>query len=106
MSYRDLIQFFYLVFNRYTFWRNSERVSIHVSTFQKHIDDFPSVDNDDNPPDHTVIVEADIRKAPKCRPKKKEQISDDCPLPARVTHKLQDKIYARCGDCDMKDQQK
>jgi len=56
----------------YACWRNSERVSIHASTFQQHIDDFPSVDSDDDSPDRTVIVEADIRKAPECISKKKE----------------------------------
>ncbi len=43
----------------------SKRVSIHASTFQKHIASFPLVDSDENPPEHTVVIEADIRHAPK-----------------------------------------
>ncbi len=49
----------------YACWKNSERVSIHASTFQKHIASFPLVDSDENPPEHTVVIEADIRHAPK-----------------------------------------
>ena len=90
----------------YAFWRNSKRVLIHASTFQKHIDDFPSVESDDDPPNHTVTIETDIRRASKCKPKKKEQISDDCLLPARVTYELSNKIYARCRYYDMNDHQK
>ena len=44
----------------YACWKNSERVSIHASTFQKHVPNFPLVDNDENPPEHTVVIEADI----------------------------------------------
>ena len=80
-------------------------MSIHASVFQKHIKDFPSVENSDPPPEHTVVIEADIRKAPKRR-KSKKTFSEETPLPARVTTELRNKIYARCGDCDMKDQQK
>ena len=49
----------------YACWKNSERVSIHSSTFQKHIAGFPLVDSDENPPEQTVVIEADIRHAPK-----------------------------------------
>ena len=54
----------------YACWKNSERVSIHASTFQKHISNFPSVHCDENPPEHTVVLEADIRHAPKHKPRK------------------------------------
>ncbi len=89
----------------YACWKNSERVSIHASVFQKHINDFPSVDSSDLPPEHTIVVEADIRKAPKRR-KSQKTFSDETPLPARVTTELRNKIYAMCGDSDIKDQQK
>ncbi len=49
----------------YACWKNSERVSMHASTFQKHISSFPLIDSDENPPEHTVVIEADIRHAPK-----------------------------------------
>jgi hypothetical protein len=44
-------------------WKNTERVSIHASTFQKHIENFPSVKSNYDPADHTAVLEADIRKA-------------------------------------------
>jgi hypothetical protein len=90
----------------YACWKNSERVSIHASTFQKHIAGFPLVDSDENPPEHTVVIEADIRHAPKRKPKQKKNKDDEGPLPAKVTPELRNKIYARCGDSDMKDQHK
>jgi len=82
------------------------RVSIHALTFQKHITNFPLVDSDENPPEHTVVIEADIRHAPKRKPKQKKNQDDEGPLPAKVTPELRNKIYARCGDSDMKDQHK
>jgi hypothetical protein len=89
----------------YACWKNCERVTIHASIFQSHIKDFPSVDSSESPPEHTVVIEAEIRKAPKRRISKK-RFSEDTPLPARLTTELQNKIYAKCGDSDMKDQQK
>ncbi len=90
----------------YACWKNSERVTIHACTFQKHISNFPSVDCNENPPEHTVVLEADIRHAPKHKPRKNKNKNDDSPLPARITPELRNKIYARCGDSDMKDQNK
>ena len=90
----------------YACWKNSERVSIHACTFQNHIKDFPLVDSDDGPPEHTVVIEADIRKAQKYKRKSKDQTSEEHPLPAKLTSRLCNKIYAKCGDSDMKDQQK
>ncbi len=89
----------------YACWKNSERVSIHASVFQNHIKDFPSVDSSDPSPKHTIVIEADIRKAPKRR-KSQKAFSEETPLPARVTTELRNKIYAMCGDSDMKDQKK
>ena len=89
----------------YACWKNSERVSIHASVFQNHIKDFPSVDSSDLPPEHTIVVEADIRKAPKRR-KSQKTFSEETPLPARVTTELRNKIYAQCGDIEIKDKYK
>ena len=90
----------------YACWKNSERVSIHASTFQKHIASFPLIDSDKNQPKNTVVIEADIRHAPKQKPKQKKIKDDESPLPTKVTPELRNKIYARCGDSDMKDQHK
>ena len=90
----------------YACWKNSERVSIHACTFQNHIKDFPLVESDEDPPEHTVVIEADIRKAPKYKRKSKKQTFEEPPLPAKLTSRLCNKIYAKCGDSDMKDQQK
>ncbi len=57
----------------YACWKNSERVTIHACTFQKHISNFPSVDCDEHPPEHTVVLEADISHAPKHKPRKKQK---------------------------------
>ena len=90
----------------YASFKNSERVSIHASTFQNHLARCPLIDSDENPPEHTVVIEADIRHAPKQKQKQKNTQDDEGPLPAKVTPELRNKIYARCGDSDMKDQHK
>ena len=46
-------------------WKKSKKVSIHASSFQKHIASFPRIDSDKNPPEHTVVIDADLRHAPK-----------------------------------------
>ncbi len=43
---------------------------------------------------------------PKRKPKQKTNKDDEGPLPAKVTPELRNKIYAWCGDSDMKDQHK
>jgi hypothetical protein len=48
----------------YACWKNTERVSIHASTFQKHIGNFSSAESNYDPADHTVVLEADIRQPP------------------------------------------
>ena len=78
----------------YACWMNSERVSIHALTFQKHIASFPHIDSDKNPPDHTVVIEADIRHAQKQKSKQRKNKDDEGPLPAKVTPELRNKIYA------------
>ena len=55
---------------------NSERSAIHSSMFQKHIENFPSVDDDELPPEHTVVIEADIYKGSKRKPRKEKAIPD------------------------------
>ena len=84
---------------------NAEKTAIHASTFQKHIADFPAVGSEHLPPQHTLIVEADLMRAPKTKPKKGKKSAEDM-YPVRVTQHNCEKIYSRCGDCDMVDQTK
>jgi hypothetical protein len=48
--------------------KNNERALVHAELFQKVIVDFPSVSSDDLPPENTVVLEADIRRAPDRKP--------------------------------------
>jgi hypothetical protein len=69
----------------YASWKNSEKVSIHASTFQKHFANFLSIYSNENPPEHTVVLEADIQCAPKRKPRKTKNEEDQSPLPAKIT---------------------
>ncbi len=75
--------------------KNSERVSINASTFQKHIKNFPLVESDEDPPEHTINNEADIRRAPKYEHKSMKASVEKSPLPAKLTTSLCNKIYAK-----------
>jgi hypothetical protein len=75
-------------FLQHACWKNSEKVSIHASTFQKSFANFLSIDSDENPPEHTVVLEADIQHAPKCKPRKTKNEEDQSPLPAKITTQL------------------
>lgn len=57
----------------YACHRNKDRNVIHAASFKKHIENFPPTENDELPPDHTIIVEADIQDAPKYKPRKKKK---------------------------------
>jgi hypothetical protein len=50
---------------------NAEKTAIHASIFQKHITEFPAVGSEELPPSHThtLVVKADIMRAPKRKPK-------------------------------------
>ena len=84
---------------------NAEKTSIHASTFQHHIAKFPSVESNELPPHHTLIVEADLMRAPKRKPKKENKSAEEV-FPVRITRSNCEKIYAKCSDSDMKDQTK
>lgn len=49
----------------YTCSKNSERVSIYDWYFKRHITHFPLIDSDQNSPEHTVVIKADIQHAEK-----------------------------------------
>jgi hypothetical protein len=84
---------------------NAEKTAIHASICQKHIAEFPSVDSIELPPQHTLIVEADLMRAPKRKPKKGKKNAEEV-FPVRITRSNCQKIYSKCSDSDMKDQTK
>ena len=81
--------------------KNVQRDLIHTELFQKHIANFPDVTSDDLPPEHTVILEADITQAPKCRSRSVEPNKEDRPKSIKVSRRIRHRIYSRCGDSDM-----
>ena len=87
---------------------NSERVALQAALFQKHIENFPSIDSNEMPPEHTVIVEAKITDPPKRKPKKSDSNNSEgnTIIYAEVTDGLRNVIYSRMGDCHLKDEQK
>jgi hypothetical protein len=90
----------------YACYTNSERTTVHATLFEKHIANFPTVSSDEPPPEHTVILEADILKAPKRRPKKKNTSTDNVTLRGRITERIRNLIYAKCRDTDMQAEKK
>ena len=71
--------------------RNKERNSIHAGHFCDHITKtHPSIDSPDLPPDHTIIIEADIQNPSKKTSKMK------------VDRALRHRIITTCGDADVK----
>ena len=82
---------------------NAEKTAIHASIFQKHIAEFPKVESEELPPCHTLVIEADIMRAPKRKPKGGKTNHQDA-FHVRVTKRICEKIYSKCGDSDMMDQ--
>jgi hypothetical protein len=82
---------------------NAEKTAIHATSFQKHIAEFPSIDSSDLPPSHTVIIEADITRAPARRPRKKDREDTNIIFCPPVTKRNSEKIYSKCSDSDMRD---
>ena len=78
--------------------RNVQRDLIHTELFQKHIKNFPDVTSDELPPKHTIILEADITQAPKS---KRRSDSETRPRSIRVSKRIMERIYSRCGDSDV-----
>lgn len=74
----------------YACWKNSERISIHASRFQKHIATFTLIDSDENPTQHTVVIEVDIRHVSK--QKKQKYQHDEGLLQTKNTSDLRNKI--------------
>ena len=72
--------------------KNVQRNSISAKIFQQHIlnGSFPPVDSDDLPPEHTIIIEADIQSGSSCKNGK-----------TRVNCKIRDRIITTCGDLNV-----
>jgi hypothetical protein len=73
--------------------KNAQRVSIHSQLFAKHIENFPGVEDAQDPPLHTVIIEANVNKRGKKR-------GSAYPM----SSKLRKKIIESCGDSDIRQQ--
>ena len=67
-----------------------QRNAAIAGIFEQHISngDFPSVESDDLPPEHTIIVEADISN----------QATHNNNGKTRVSPELRDRIISTCGD--------
>lgn len=73
---------------------NKQRNGISSGIFRKHLQTggFPSVDTDELPPDHTVIIEADIQSSS----------GGGVNGMTRVSASIKDAIINSCGDADVK----
>ena len=90
---------------------NLERNLIHTELFQQHIRDFPSVSSEELPPEHTVVIEANISKAPKKRRFNEKTRNNnnnnnsnnntETPSYIPVNNLIRHRIYTRCGDSDV-----
>jgi hypothetical protein len=85
---------------------NLERVGLHSALFKEHIKNFPTVESNELPPEDTLIIEANITNPPKRRPKGKNAEDDGRIQYVEMTDGLRNLIYARLGDCHLKDQKK
>lgn len=88
---------------------NSERGSIHASVFQRHIQNFPTVEDDELPPNHTIILEADILEAPKRRPGKRKNGNNDNDINIphlKIDSVVRNRIYSSLSDFQLKEKQK
>ena len=93
----------------YACYKNKDRNAIHAASFKEHIKNFPPVENDDLPPEHTVIIEALIEDAPPYKPKKKKKgnkgnsIEEIPPIRVRIDPMLKSLVYSRLGDDDVRE---
>ena len=82
---------------------NNERSAIHATMFQKHIQSFPSIDDDEPPPDHTIVVEADIYKGSKRRPRKNSSIPE---VNLKLNSTTCDRICSNLSDFELRESNK
>jgi len=69
---------------------NKQRNATSAGIFQDHLcgGEFPPIDSNELPPDHTIIIEADIHS----------RTSDDNKGKTRVSREMRDRIVSTCGD--------
>ena len=69
---------------------NKQRNAVSAGIFQDHLCSglFPPIDSDELPPDHTIIIEADIQSC----------TSSDNTRKTRVSREMRDRIISTCGD--------
>jgi hypothetical protein len=60
------------------------------------------VSSNDLPPENTVVLEADIRRAPDRKPRNVKKNETEPPERLRVSNRIRERIYGRCGESDMK----
>jgi hypothetical protein len=100
----------------YACWSNMDRNAVHAASFKEHIKHFPSYDSDELPPNHTIIVEADISEAPLQKPKNNKNSNDNREevisnqrnkaMRVRIDPIIKSLIYSRLGDHDVRDKNK
>ena len=68
---------------------NRERNAIHAAIFKQHVHTtHPSIDNDEMPPEHTLIIESNITSSVTARSNQ------------RVDNYVRHRIMTSCGDAD------
>ena len=72
---------------------NKQRNAASNGIFRQHIFDFPSVESDALPPDHTIIIEAEIEST---------KSSKNNNGMTRVSRELRDRIVSTCGDAHVR----
>ena len=74
----------------YAFPFNKQRNAISGGVFQQHLCSglFPTIDSNELPPDHTIIIEAGIQSS----------TSDSNLGKIRVSREVKDRILSTCGD--------
>lgn len=89
----------------YACFTNDERAALNSATFQRHISDFPPIESDEMPPEHTIVVEADIRQSPKQKPKHSDRNNDSSfqsTFRVQVDPIMKSLIYSRLADSQVK----
>lgn len=91
----------------YACWSNNERSTVHASLFQDRIKDFPVITSDELPPEHTVIIEADVGRASGRKPRHTSR-NVNAPLAKSipVSRNLKRRIFAKLCDSDVRQQKK
>lgn len=70
---------------------NKERNVIHAAHFKQHVEQtLPNVNSNTDPPEHTIVVEAEITSSKSSRSKTK------------INHVLKNRIITTCGDDNVK----